>query len=103
MRDITFNMYFPMNYETNTFGMDLIIAVTSKSEPYFSKEKTAMNQSFLNFRTELESEANDFLIEFYQTLLRGKYVNCERVCTIKELSMEEEQMENNAEEQAEKI
>jgi len=90
MRDVTFNMYFPMNYETNTFGMDLIIAITSKSEPYFGKEKVSVNQSFLDFKTGLETEACSFLIEYYQTLLQGKYKNQDKICIIKELTMEEE-------------
>ena len=82
-----------MNYETNTFGLDVIFAVTSKSEPYLLKERTDLNQTFLEFRTNLESEASSFLIEYYQTLLQGKYLNKDKMCTIKELEMKEEDPE----------
>jgi len=93
MRDITYQMHFLMNYETNTFGLDIIIAITSKSEPYFAKENIPLNlvsQSFVDFKADLESEASRFLIEYYQTMIQGRYQNMDKICTIRELDFEDD-------------
>ena len=93
MRDITYQAHFLMNYETNTFGVDLIIAITAKSEPYFAKERnlsSEISQNFVDFQTGLESQASYFLIEYYQTMIYGRYKYMNKICTIKELSLEEE-------------
>ena len=78
-----------MNYETNTFGMDVIIAVVSKNEPYLPKQENLtakLNESFIREMVVRETEAEYLLSTFYKETLQKKYTNMDKVCQIKEIS-----------------
>lgn len=85
-------MHVLMNYETNTFGMDVILALISKDEPYLPKHGSLMdqiNESFVNEMIARENEAEYLLSVFYNESIQKKYTNKERVCHIKEISPQE--------------
>lgn len=81
-----------MNYETSTFGMDVIMAFISISEPYLLKEKASdpINEDFLQTMTLKEQEVDYFLSEFYDLSVQKKYTNYHSICSIKEINQEEE-------------
>jgi hypothetical protein len=77
-----------MNYETNTFGMDVIMAILDKNEPYLHEQgslKDKMNESFIKEMIARESEAEYMLSTFYNESVQKKYTDMDRVCHIKEV------------------
>lgn len=85
-------MHVLMNYETNTFGMDVILAIVSQNDPYLPKKDALvdqMNESFIKEMIARESEAEYLLSVFYNVSIQKKYTNKDRVCQIKEIPSEE--------------
>lgn len=81
-------MHVLMNYETNTFGMDVIIAIVSKDEPYLPKQENLtdkLNESFIREMIARESEAEYLLSAFYNETIQKRYTNMDKVCQIKEI------------------
>ena len=79
-----------MNYETNTFGMDVIFALKAKGEPYLVNPKyidTKINDTFVQNMTKKEDEADRFLSEYYSSSVEKRYANYSKICKIKELDM----------------
>jgi len=57
-----------MNYETNTFGMDVLFSITGKGEPYLqnsSVHENPMNENFVQIMAKREEETAYFLSEYY--------------------------------------
>ncbi len=82
-----------MNYETNTFGMDVIFALKAKGEPYLVNPKyidTKINDIFVQNMAKKENEADRFLSEYYDTNVEKRYTNHSKLCKIRELDMQVE-------------
>jgi len=82
-----------MNYEINTFGMDIVSAILEVDEPKLNNElkiSEQLNPEFVENMVSKETEAFDFLSQFYNYSLCPKYTNLHKVCTIRELKVEEE-------------
>jgi len=59
-----------MNYETNTFGMDVLFSITGKGEPYLQnapQQESPMNENFVQIMAKREEEAAYFLSEYYSS------------------------------------
>ena len=57
-----------MNYETNTFGMDVLFSITGSGEVYQQKspnQENPMNKSFVQIMAKREEEVAYFLSEYY--------------------------------------
>lgn len=81
-------MHVLMNYEANTFGIDVIIAIISKSEPYLPKQENLtdkLNENFIRDMIAKESEAEYFLSAFYNETLQKRYTNMDKTCQVKEI------------------
>jgi len=90
-KDVNYQISLLMNYETNTFGMDMIYALKAKGEPYLVNPKyveTTINETFLQKMCKREEEASHFLSMYYETDVERRYANYEKVCRIKELGPE---------------
>jgi len=93
-KDIRYQANFLMNYETNTFGMDVMLALISKGEPYVLGKKEQMsqmapvNETFLQSKISLEEEQTKFLMEYYDFKMEQKFTNFHKVCKIRELNPE---------------
>ncbi len=82
-----------MNYEINTFGMDIVSAIIEADEPQFIKGHSMFEQlspEFVENMVSKETEAFDFLAQFYNYSLCPKYTNLHKVCTIRELKVIED-------------
>ena len=82
-----------MNYEHNSFGMDIILAITSKDEPYVNglRPLSGVNEGFLDALHSKEQEGNYFLSSYYGVSLKQNKANADRICRIKEiLELEED-------------
>ena len=55
-----------MNYETNTFGMDVFYCIKATGAPYIKDPIQQVNEEFLQVIQEREKEAAYFLSQFYQ-------------------------------------
>lgn len=89
MKDIRYQMHVLMNYETNTFGMDVIIAIVAKGEPYLPSQKNLtdkLNESFIQEMIVRENEAEYLLSTFYNEKIQKKYTDMNKMCHIKEIS-----------------
>jgi len=60
-----------MNYEMNTFGMDVVFSITEKGEPYLQSQETQMNEVFLQTMAKRKEETLYFLSEFYSSERAG--------------------------------
>lgn len=81
-----------MNYETRTFGMDVILAIISQDEPYPPKKDNLvdqMNESFIREMIVRESEAEYLVSIFYNENIQKMYTNKDKVCRVKDISSEE--------------
>lgn len=77
-----------MNYETNTFGMDMILAVTGLGEPYiFPKNTLGLNftEEFIECMTKRENEAEYLTSVYYNQFFWKNYTFMHKVCSIREL------------------
>lgn len=85
-----------MNYEHNSFGMDLVFAITSKEEPLASGIRPAarVNEAFIEALNAKEQQGNYFLSSYYGVSLNSNSMNMDKVCRIKELSELEEEEED---------
>ena len=57
-----------MNYETNTFGMDVLFSIKGKGEVYQQNppnQESPMNESFVQIMAKREEEAAYFISEYY--------------------------------------
>lgn len=95
-----------MNYETNAFGMDIIMAVISEEDPsiYFEKEnpihpKGSVSQGFLKNVMDKHQEKQYFLNTFYDISLPSYYPDEDKICRIKDLSDESIQIKKIEEEE----
>lgn len=83
-----------MNYETNTFGMDVMLALVSKGEPYVlskieqKSQLAPVNETFLQNMISQEEEHNKFLMEYYDFQIEQKFTNFHKVCKIREINPE---------------
>jgi len=88
-----------MNYENNSFGIDMIISIVAKGEPFMdqheSKEDEISSEFILNM-TEKEKESEYFLNSYYSTSFLWEYTNLSRICKIKELAQDYENDEEDA-------
>jgi len=69
-KEIQYNVTFLMNYETNTFGMDVLFSITGKGEPYLQnapQQESPMNENFVQIMAKREEEAAYFLSEYYSS------------------------------------
>ena len=81
-------MHILMNYETNTFGMDIVWSILSKEDPYLTQETNLfdkINEGFIQEMAGRENEADYFLSVFYNQSIQKRYTNINKICTIKEL------------------
>jgi len=82
-----------MNYETNTFGMDIIIAIVEKGEPMLSSKRIqnqCIDESFRQMMSIQEKEASDFLSTFYNQFIQCHYTNLHKICTLKKISPQQD-------------
>jgi len=87
-----------MNYEINTFGLDVVITVSQPEEPDFIKDPIILeklNPEFVSNMVTREVEADMFLSQYYNFSLRHTYTNLDKVCTIKELQVIEEEYDDS--------
>ena len=59
-----------MNYETNTFGMDVLFSITGSGEVYQQKsphQENPINKNFVQIMAKREEEAAYFLSEYYSS------------------------------------
>ncbi len=56
-----------MNYEMNTFGMDVVFSITDKGEPVLQSQESQMNEVFLQTMEKRKEETQYFLSEFYSS------------------------------------
>lgn len=81
-----------MNYETNTFGTDIILSLSEKVEPYFCNPKLQnwhLNEDFVQTMTISEQETDYLLSTYYDYDIRKKYENIQKTCTVRDLKREE--------------
>ena len=85
-----------MNYETNTFGMDVVLAITAKGESYLRPKTScvSLNENFLENRIIQEEEASNLLTVYYNLFIQQKYMNQHRTCTIRELGYTDDDEDN---------
>jgi len=77
-----------MNYQNNTYGTDLLLAITSLGEPYLDQKKhfqSELSESFIQTKINQEMEAQYLMSEYYDTNITSYYSNLYRVCTLREL------------------
>ena len=82
-----------MNYETNTFGMDVMFALTAKGEPYLtrpSEDECTINENFIQNMSKKEEETDIFLSTYYGVNVERRYSLYSKICRIKELEAEAE-------------
>jgi len=93
VKDIQYQVNFLMNYETNTFGMDVLYSITAKGEPYLKyplHQENQVNESFIQTMVQREDETDKFLSEYYESHVEKRYRNRSKICGIKELKAESE-------------
>lgn len=81
-------MHVLMNYETNTFGMDIVMAIIVANEPYLPKQINLGEEMSENFMREMiarESEAEYLLSSYYDEPIQKQYTNIDKICQIKEI------------------
>jgi len=69
-KDIKYNVNFLMNYETNSFGMDVLFSITAQGELFLRNpghQETQINELFLQGMTQKNKEAEHFLSEYYSS------------------------------------
>ncbi len=82
-----------MNYETNTFGMDVMFALTAKGEPYLtrpSEHESTINENFIQTMSKKEEETDIFLSTYYGVNVEKRYSHYNKICRIKELKASDE-------------
>jgi len=82
-----------MNYETNTFGMDIIMAIVEKGEPVLGSniiKSSSIDQSFRQMMSVYEKEASSFLSTFYNHYIQCYYTNLDKICTLKQLGPQQD-------------
>ena len=90
MKDIQYQVDFLMNYETNSFGMDVLYSITAKGEPYLKyplHEEKQVNESFVQDMIRIEGETGRFLSEYYESNVEKRYCELDKICRIKELEI----------------
>jgi len=88
VKDVKYQTNLLMNYETNTFGMDVMFALTAKGEPYMMDPKyreTTINETFVQNMSKKEEETDMFLSMYYDVNLEKRYSYYDKICQIKEL------------------
>ena len=71
--------------------MDLIINIISKEESYLDHNllaKKEVNETFLRDQIQREQVRVNFLAEFYNIYVRGRYTNFDKVCGVREIPLE---------------
>jgi len=59
-----------MNYETNSFGMDVLFSIKAQGEPYLRDsvpQETQINELFMRNEVQRKEEAAYFLSEYYSS------------------------------------
>lgn len=82
-----------MNYQSNTFGMDIIFAILAVDEESLAAQHRLnheINQDFIQQRMDEEIEVESFLSQFYNQPISKIYTNFDRICTIREILLEED-------------
>lgn len=82
-----------MNYETNTFGIDVILTPTSLGEPFVQARNLSgfsINEEFIELMTQRETEADYFTSLYYDQSIRKNYTDIHQTCGIKELNIHTE-------------
>jgi len=82
-----------MNYENNSFGLDILIVILAKGEPY--KDNTEgfgdeLGEDFLQLMTAKEKETEYFLSTYYNMSIFQQYTNLDKICQVKELYQDED-------------
>jgi len=93
VKDIQYQANFLMNYETNTFGMDVLYSLTAKGEPYLQyplHQENQINENFVQTMAQREEETDQFLSEYYELNVEKRYAKLDKICRIKELEVETE-------------
>jgi len=83
-----------MNYETNSFGMDVLYSITAKGEPYLKyplHEEKHVNENFVQNMIKIEKETDQFLSEYYESNLEKRYCHFDKICRIKEVEVKQEE------------
>lgn len=81
-----------MNYESNTFGMDIILAVTAIEEPISYPHNVSgqkFDSEFVKSMVSKEEETDYFLSQYYGGSVKRKYTDVEKTCLIRELEATE--------------
>lgn len=82
-----------MNYETNTFGIDMVFCVSGVAEPYSdvkSMSSLKLDADFVRNMVMQESQTHHFLSTFYDFYIQPKYTNLSKTCKIKDLELKQE-------------
>jgi hypothetical protein len=90
VKDIQYQVNFLMNYETNSFGMDVLYSITAKGEPYLKypvNEEKHVNENFVQNMIKIEDETEQFLSEYYESHVEKRYCYLDKICRVKELEV----------------
>ena len=90
MKNAKGQAYFLPNYEDGKFGVDVIVTINEKEEPFLDYKmllKPCMSNEFIKEMTEHEKALAKFLSAYYDTSFTKRYTNVGKVCTIKELDL----------------
>jgi len=82
-----------MNYETNSFGMDVLYSITAKGEPYLEyplHEEKQVNENFVQNMIKIEKETDQFLSEYYESNVEKRYCFLDKICRIKKVEVKQE-------------
>lgn len=82
-----------MNYETNTFGIDIVFCVSGVAEPYSDARSVSslkLDADFVRNMVMQESQTHHFLSTFYDFYIQPRYTNLSKTCKIKDLIMKKE-------------
>jgi len=97
VREVKYKIYCLMNYENNSFGIDIVMAILDKGEPYLDFMKALelqMNDEFIEEMGKKEEEKQYFLSSYYNTSYSQQYSNMDKICKIREMSICDEDDED---------
>jgi len=93
VRKIKYKVFYLMNYENNSFGLDSILAILSKEEPYLghpNPENLPIKKGFMQTMNLRAKESEYFLSSYYNLSFPRKFENMHKICRVREIAHEEE-------------
>jgi len=88
VREVKYKVYCLMNYENNSFGIDIVIAILDKGDPYLDGVKSLeqqINGVFIQSMETKEDEIQYFLSSYYNISIAPHYSNLDKICKVREV------------------